>query len=128
VSTAVVDERTVLDALNEIIDPCSVRSGVPAGLVDMGLVGDVRVTASTAGACSVSVGVGVTEPGCFMIGPFVTSARERLLQIPGVTDATVTIRSSALWSEDDMRPDYRDRLHRERSRRSGLAVPAGGQG
>ena len=99
--------QDVLRVLNEIVDPCSVRAGAPAGLVDMGLVGDIDIRPTSPGRCVVAVQVGVTEPGCFMIGPFAVEARERLLRLPDVDDVEVGFRAWTGWTEDDMTSEYR---------------------
>lgn len=107
--------QDVLRALNEIVDPCSVRTGAPAGLVDMGLVGDIDIRPTSPGRCVVAVQIGVTEPGCFMIGPFAVEARERLRRLPDVDDVEVGFRTSTGWTEDDMTSEYRLRLAAVRS-------------
>lgn len=102
--------QDVLSALNEIVDPCSVRAGAPAGLVDMGPVGDIDIRPTSPGRCVVAVQVGVTEPGCFMIGPFAVEARERLLRLPDVDEVEVGYQTLTKWTEADMAPEYRLRL------------------
>jgi metal-sulfur cluster biosynthetic enzyme len=77
VSAGALDEALVRATLNEIVDPCSAAAGAPAGLDDMGLVRSVEV-AERDGRVTVSVRIGVTEPGCFMIYPFAREARQRL--------------------------------------------------
>lgn len=118
----VVTHEDVRRAVNEVIDPCSVRSGVAAGLVDMGLVSDVAVQGEAETGYRVSLSVGVTEPGCFMLGPFATSARERLLELPGVVDVSVSLRAWTSWSEEDMSESYRQRLTAERQVRRSLTL------
>lgn len=103
----------VRDILNQIMDPCSVTAGVPAGLCDLGLVSDVTVT-GTEQDQRVRVTVGTTEPGCLMIGSFATEARERLLGRPGVTAVDLTLDEGFHWTEDHMTPAYRTRLAERR--------------
>jgi metal-sulfur cluster biosynthetic enzyme len=81
-----VTASEVRDLLNTIVDPCSVAAGAPAGLADMGLVRTVEVDDHT-----VSVRIGLTEPGCMMGASFVVRARELLAAQPGVEAVTVEL-------------------------------------
>ncbi|MFF0222879.1 metal-sulfur cluster assembly factor [Streptomyces sp. NPDC004629] len=124
-----VTTEQVQDVLNTIIDPCSINAGAPAGLVDMGLVRDVRVDDDPEGGCHVSVAVGVTEPTCVLLGSFANETRERLSALDGVSSVDVKVLGDLQWSEDDLSPRYRERLERHRQeRRSKLMLtitPAG---
>ncbi len=44
--------RDVMAELNKIIDPCSVATALPAGMVDMGLVRSVRFLELSGGRCT----------------------------------------------------------------------------
>ncbi|MFJ9179447.1 metal-sulfur cluster assembly factor [Streptomyces sp. NPDC102360] len=115
-------EADVRAALNEIVDPCSITAGVPAGLVDMGLVSGIRILDEPEGGRRVAVTVGVTEPSCVLIGSFANEAYTRLSALPGVSGVEVTLDEGLDWNEAKFAPDYRERLtaHRaeERARRS----------
>lgn len=122
-------EARVRAALDDVRDPCSVVAGVPAGLVEMGLVRSLEVDDGPDGAV-VRVAIGVTEPTCLMGPSFVTGARERLAAEPGIAHVEVELSADPDWSPLDMSPGYRARLteHR-RARRDGIEVvetPAGG--
>ncbi|MPQ97436.1 DUF59 domain-containing protein [Modestobacter sp. I12A-02628] len=110
-----IGEAEVRTVLNEIVDPCSVTAGVPAGLCDMGLIRAVHVSGPP-GRQRVALTVGVTEPGCFMIGPFAAEARARLLGLAGVEEVQLELDNGYDWTESMMAPDYLARLteHRER--------------
>jgi metal-sulfur cluster biosynthetic enzyme len=116
------DVEAVLQVLNGIIDPCSIRSGVPAGLVDMGLIRDVRIQGGSGVPCTVSLGVGVTEPGCFMAAPFATEARERLMSVESIDEVDISLIPWSDWSEQELAPDYRRRLVAARAQRRVHAV------
>ena len=123
-------EARVRAALDEVRDPCSVAAGVPAGIVEMGLVRSLEVTESRGGA-EVRVAIGVTEPTCLMGPSFASGARERLAAVPGVARVHVELSHELDWSPDDMTPEYRVRLieHRRARERGALAVaetPMGG--
>lgn len=115
-------EARVRAALDTVRDPCSEVAGVPAGILEMGLVRSLEVWDGPDGAL-VRVAIGVTEPTCLMGPSFVSGARERLAAVPGVACVEVTLSSDLDWSPLDMTPDYRARLteHR-RARRGSVAV------
>ncbi|WP_425826316.1 metal-sulfur cluster assembly factor [Streptomyces fractus] len=112
-------EADVRAALNEIIDPCSITAGVPAGLVDMGLVRDIRVDDEPSGGTRIAVTVGVTEPSCLLIGSFASEAEARLAALPDVRAVEVSLDEGLDWSEERLAPEYRQRLteHRAGARR-----------
>jgi metal-sulfur cluster biosynthetic enzyme len=118
-----VDRDEVLAVLNTIIDPCSRAAGAPAGLVDMGLVRELEVTATDAGT-EVRVTIGVTEYGCMIAPSFEVEARKRLGALAGVGALEVDLDSKFDWEPDDMSPDYRRRLADHRSRTIGLPLLA----
>jgi metal-sulfur cluster biosynthetic enzyme len=109
-------ERAVWSRLESIIDPCSRSSGVPAGLVSMGLVGGVTVTQRQEGA-SVHVTLYITEPGCIMGALFQLTAERDLLKLPGISEVKVEVDYSHVWGPEQMTPEYRQRLAEVRQRR-----------
>lgn len=106
----------VLDALNGVIDPCSRAIGVPAGLVEMGLVSEVRVTQGEHGLL-VEATISATEPACMMIAVFATEAKVRLMALPDVSKVDITLGYSSDWSEAQMEPGYHKRLSAARDSR-----------
>ncbi|HEY1774739.1 MAG TPA: iron-sulfur cluster assembly protein [Solirubrobacteraceae bacterium] len=115
----------VLAALNGIIDPCSVRAGLPAGLADMGLITELRIAPRPEGL-SIQVEVTVTELGCFMIIPFEGAVRDAIGALPGVADVAVDVKADPNWSEDRLSDTYRSRLRILRSRRRSMLSPPAG--
>jgi metal-sulfur cluster biosynthetic enzyme len=111
-----VTAAEVRAALDEIVDPCSVVAGAPAGLAEMGLVREVSVGESPAGAV-VRVRIGLTEPGCMMGASFVVKARERLAALPGVARVDVELDHAADWHPSDADPAYQERLRSVRAER-----------
>ena len=97
------------NVLERIADPCSTAVGAPAGLVSMGLVLDVSV-GGTPHAATVSVRLGLTEPGCLMQGIFSAAAEREIQALPGVADVVVHIDHGHVWDRDDMAAGYRARL------------------
>lgn len=104
-----ISTSEVRELLNSILDPCSITAGVPAGLCDMGLIRSVEVVGTDLQQ-TVKVTVGVTEPGCFMVGAFATEVRRRLLEQPGVVAVELELDSGFDWTEDHMSPAYARRL------------------
>lgn len=114
-----ISKEDIRAALNEIVDPCSVAAGAPAGLDDMGLVREVEVFADDNGT-HLSVTIGLTQPICVMGFSFIRSAEDRLRQFPGVVDVEVSLTSGMDWSEARLAPAYATRLARARSVRREL--------
>lgn len=110
-----MNEEAVRAVLDEIIDPCSVVAGAPAGIVAVGLVRHLRVTESADGA-RVEARIGVTEPGCMMGASFVVRARERLEALPGVAAVDIQLDHAGDWDPADIDPAYARRLAAVRAR------------
>jgi metal-sulfur cluster biosynthetic enzyme len=109
-----LDETQIRQALDTIIDPCSVASGLPCGIATMGLVRQVAITPGEGGAL-VQVTIGLTEPTCLMGYIFLPQARAAITALPGVARADVQLETNANWSEADMASAYRERLAAKRA-------------
>jgi metal-sulfur cluster biosynthetic enzyme len=103
--------------LEGIIDPCSVASGAPAGLVSMGLVREVYVEDRREGA-HVRVTLCITEPGCLMGALFKLTAERELAQLAGVAEVDVRVDYGYVWGPEEMTDEYRRRLAEVRARRA----------
>ncbi len=101
-------------ALDEVRDPCSEVAGVPAGLVEMGLVQSLDVEPTADGAV-VRVAIRVTEPTCLMGPSLAAGARERLATLPGVARCEVTLSDDNDWMPSAMSEEYRARLEEHRA-------------
>lgn len=99
----------IVAALDEVCDPCSLATGTPQSIIDMGLV---RSWVCDDGA--VAVTLCVTGPGCTFIGTMADAARAALLALPGVSEARVMVDPTVVWSEALMSPAARDRLQARR--------------
>ena len=106
-------EAAVRTALDAVVDPCSEAAGVPAGLLEMGLVRELEIEADEKGA-AVRVTIGVTEPTCLMGPALACGARERVSAVPGVTEVDVRLCDDE-WMPSDMAPEYRTRLAAHRA-------------
>ncbi len=106
--------ESIAQTLEAIVDPCSIASGAPAGLVSMGLVGDINIM-QAANSADVEVTLFVTEPGCMMSALFQITAKQKLEQIEGVRNVDVKIDYGHIWGPEQMTPEYRERLREYRS-------------
>lgn len=95
----------IIAALDEIKDPCSVASGVPMGLGEMGLIGALEV--SDLGA--VSIELRLTSPFCHMIGFFKTEAHARLMALPGVTSVSLSADNGLDWTPEMISSSSKER-------------------
>lgn len=95
----------ILEALDDVVDPCSEMAGAPTGLVHMGLVHELHVTSGSNGY-EVRVVLAVTEPGCQMGVIFVHQARKNLESLGGIGSVDVSLTSELpageIWDEGQM--------------------------
>jgi len=82
----------IRQALNEIHDPCSVASGRPTGLVDMGLVLGWQLEDRV-----LSVTFAVTFAGCTMAPHFTEAARKALSAFDEFDHVNVTVDTKHVW-------------------------------
>lgn len=87
-------ELAIRAELDEIKDPCSVASGTPLGLDEMGLVDTVSI--SDAGV--VVLRLRLTSPFCHMIGFFKVEAQRRVGALPGVSAVELEADNGLDWS------------------------------
>lgn len=86
--------------LDAIKDPCSMASGVPLGLDEMGLVDTVAVGDDGA----VEVSLRLTAPFCHMIGYFKTETDRIVGALPGVTSVSLVGDNGLDWSPSRISP------------------------
>lgn len=111
-------------ALQEVLDPCSVGRGVPAGLVDMGMVKAVEIGSAADGRSVVTVELRITSPACTFQPYFERAVRERLGEVPEVGEVRIRWDSQFDWSDDDMSPALKQRLREKRHRLLAMADAA----
>ncbi len=92
-------------ALRRVVDPCSIATGVPIDLLDMGLVKDLRLEGGTA-----RVELMVTSPLCTQIGLITGQIKDVLAGLDGVDAVEVTVDARAEWWPDMMAASARERL------------------
>lgn len=92
--------EAILAALDEIKDPCSVASGAPLGLVEMGLIKQLDIS----GTGEVDISLCLTAPFCHMIAFFQKESTTRVGALPGVTQVTLKPDNGLDWSPSRMSP------------------------
>lgn len=103
-------------AVNEVPDPCSVSQGVPTGLVDMGLLCEIDLTAAGEARYEVLVRLRLTAPGCFYAVYFEREIRARLDEMPDVAGVDVEFSDEFDWTPDDIAPHVQQQLRERRER------------
>ena len=79
-------------------------------IVDLGLIYDMRSEARQDGLQRVEVKMTLTAPGCGM-GPVIAGdAQEKLLNVPGVGEATVEIVWDPPWHQSMITPEGKKAL------------------
>jgi metal-sulfur cluster biosynthetic enzyme len=114
--------ESLREVINTVEDPCSRAAGATAGLVDMGLVRDLKVVTHES-AVSVHVVIGVTEYACLMGPSFADEVRKRLLNVSGVTDVEVDLDDKFDWDPEDMSPSYKAHLAARRAEGNARLLP-----
>lgn len=93
---ATVEER-VWSVLKTVYDP-----EIPVNIVDLGLVYTCQVNELPNNQCGVVITMTLTAPGCGM-GPVIAEdAKQKILKLPEVTDASVEIVFDPPWDRSMM--------------------------
>jgi metal-sulfur cluster biosynthetic enzyme len=103
----------VLDALRLVHDPCSVATGIPIDIVDMGLIGSVRRDGS-----SVEIGLCLTSPVCWQAVGMMEAIEATLLRVDGIERVHCELDRAQHWTPDRMNPAARRRLRAVRETRT----------
>lgn len=103
-----VTEQDVVLALKECYDP-----EIPVNIVDLGLIYEVRVKPTEDPSCpgdQVEVEMTLTTQGCPSQGSITNQVQERLLRVPGVSNATVNVVWYPQWTPERLSEDARKQL------------------
>ncbi|MBI3881504.1 MAG: putative Fe-S cluster assembly protein SufT [Verrucomicrobia bacterium] len=98
----VADERAVWETLKSCFDP-----EIPVNIVDLGLVYDLVVEPLPNGNRRVNVKMTLTAPGCGMGTVIARDAQTKLLDLPGVQEAEVSIVWDPPWHQSMITADGR---------------------
>jgi probable FeS assembly SUF system protein SufT len=88
------DEQQIWQTLKTCFDP-----EIPVNIVDLGLVYDLHIETLPAGHSRVLVKMTLTAPGCGMGAAIASDARDKLLLLPGVEEASVEIVWDPPWHQ-----------------------------
>ncbi|MGD8690016.1 MAG: putative Fe-S cluster assembly protein SufT [Gammaproteobacteria bacterium] len=75
---------------------------IPINIVDLGLIYECGITPLGGGDRRVDVKMTLTAPGCGMGGILTEDVKDKLLMIPGVTEADVELVFDPPWSQEMM--------------------------
>ena len=98
-------EQLVWEQLKTCYDP-----EIPVNIVDLGLVYDMQITPETEGKNRVEVKMTLTAPGCGMGVSIAGDAQQKLLGLPGVSDANVEIVWEPPWNPQMISPEGKEKL------------------
>jgi probable FeS assembly SUF system protein SufT len=98
-------EAMVWEQLKSCYDP-----EIPVNIVDLGLVYGMEVTKLADGGRRVDVKMTLTAPGCGMGASIAFDARQKLLDLPGVSEANVELVWEPPWNPQMISPEARERL------------------
>jgi metal-sulfur cluster biosynthetic enzyme len=93
-------KEEVYEVLQSCYDP-----EIPVNIVDLGLVYDVQVDGD-----KVAVKMTLTAPGCGMGGIIASQAREKILDLADVKEATVDLVWDPPWDPSRMSEEARQKL------------------
>ena len=88
------DEKKIWEELKACYDP-----EIPVNIVDLGLVYDVKLTPQPSGNSRVDVKMTLTAMGCGMGPAIAAQARDRILTVPGVSEADEQIVRDPPWNQ-----------------------------
>ena len=103
--------------LDEIKDPCSLASGTPMGLAEMGLVDTIAIE----NGGTVLVKLRLTSPFCHMIGYFTKEATRHIEGLPGVTGVELQADNGLDWSPSRISPAATARRNQYLDRMASIA-------
>ncbi len=89
-----VDEQALWNVLRTVYDP-----EIPVNIVDLGLIYDLTTEPAQNGQLKVSVKMTLTAPGCGMGTAIAGDAQQKLLDLPGVDEASVELVWDPPWHQ-----------------------------
>jgi metal-sulfur cluster biosynthetic enzyme len=95
-----ITKEQVYEALQECYDP-----EIPVNIVDLGLVYDVEIDGG-----KVAVKMTLTAPGCGMGTMIAADAKQRIMALEGVEDASVDLVWDPPWNPSMINEEAKQRL------------------
>jgi metal-sulfur cluster biosynthetic enzyme len=93
-----VVRRQLQEALRRVPEPCSIAMRAPMDIVEMGLVGDLRI-----GHGHVIVELVLTDPSCAHFRSLQRFISDALLEVDSVDSVEVVLSTRTLWTPDRVR-------------------------
>lgn len=103
----------VEEALDRVADPCSIGTGAPLGLREMGLVHNLDIVDG-----AVRVTLRVTAPTCWQAINIVQAVERVVSEVPGVRTVECVVNFATEWSPSMMSAAAREKLRRARTTQS----------
>lgn len=100
----------VAEALTTVFDPCSMATGHPLNVVEMGLVRDVSIDEGR-----VSITLCATTPSCVLIASIMEGVHDAVAARAGVDHVEVTLDAEVFWTPDLMSGEARAQQERRRT-------------
>lgn len=88
------DPELVWSQLRMVFDP-----EIPVNIVDLGLVYSMEVKPRDGGGHRVEVQMTLTAPGCGMGPAIAEDAKNKIMQVPGVSEADVALTWEPAWNQ-----------------------------
>lgn len=108
-------QREAWDALNRVLDPCSVFNGTRLSLVELGMVEEVRIENGRA-----DILLFLDDPTCLLFFEIHRMVVAEVGAISGVDEVSVELKADEIWTEERMTRTGRERLEAVRDRRREL--------
>ncbi len=98
-------EAAVWEQLKTCYDP-----EIPVNIVDLGLVYGMEITPEADGTSRIDVKMTLTAQGCGMGASIAHDAQQKLMMLPGVSEANVELVWDPPWNPQMISPEGRERL------------------
>jgi metal-sulfur cluster biosynthetic enzyme len=105
----------IRSALAGIVDPCSIATGIPINLLDMGLVESISVVGGTATLVLV-----LTSPLCWQSSNIRAAIEDGVLAVEGIDEVVVRVNHHGQWDPDRIAASAA-RLRRRRAPRPAVS-------
>ena len=105
-----ISQDQITEALRSVVDPCSIATGVPIDLIDMGIVRGIKIDGT-----HVEIQLRFTSPVCLQAMNITSAIEDAVMAIDGVEQVACDTRSGAWeWKPEMMAPSAQARLRRLR--------------
>jgi metal-sulfur cluster biosynthetic enzyme len=104
-----LDEAAIYDALERVVDPCSIATGAPITLREMGMIEAIDLDGG-----AVRITLRLTSPVCWQAANIIAMVEKAVGALPKVDSVVCALNGRAQWMPDMMHPDATARLRRLR--------------